>query len=43
MVKEKKLKGDSKIFSTSRGWFEKYKVQTRMNNARLLGEAVSAN
>jgi hypothetical protein len=34
-LKENKFKGDSAIFSASRGWFEKFKARTGMHNVNL--------
>jgi hypothetical protein len=42
-LKENKFKGDTTIFSASRGSFEKFKARTRMHNDKLTGEAASAN
>jgi hypothetical protein len=42
-LKENKFKGDTTIFSASRGWFEKFKARTGMHNVKLTGEAASAD
>jgi hypothetical protein len=34
-LEENKSKGDTTIFSASRGWFEKFKARTGMHNAKL--------
>jgi hypothetical protein len=34
-LKENKFKGDTTIFSASRGWFEKFKARTGMHNVKL--------
>jgi hypothetical protein len=34
-LKEKKFKGDTTIFSASRGWFERFKARTGMHNVKL--------
>jgi hypothetical protein len=34
-LKEDKFKGDTTIFSASRGWFEKFKARTGMRNVKL--------
>jgi hypothetical protein len=34
-LKENKSKGDTTIFTASRGWFEKFKARTGMHNAKL--------
>jgi hypothetical protein len=34
-LKENKFKGDTTIFSASRGWFEKFKARTGMRNVKL--------
>jgi hypothetical protein len=42
-LKENKFKGDTIIFSASRGWFQKFKARTGMHNVELTGEALSAD
>jgi hypothetical protein len=33
-LKENKFKGDTTIFSASRGWFERFKARTGMHNVK---------
>jgi hypothetical protein len=42
-LEEKKFKGDTMIFSASRGWFEKFNARTGMHNLKLTGEATSVD
>jgi hypothetical protein len=41
-LNENKFKGDTMIFSASRGRFENFKARTGMHNVKLTGEATSA-
>jgi hypothetical protein len=42
-LKENKFKGDTTIFSASRGWSEKFKARTAMHNVKLTVRRTSEN